>query len=356
MKNSIDFLNGISKRLLVFALPLVLLVPFVLPNAALADELADDGCTPIEDATISGVATKTYTGKALTQSVTVKIDGEKLIKGTDFKVSYSNNTYPGKAKITVSGIGDFDGAVSKSFTIKRIDGTDACVAAIVAGVMAHKSSITLPEGLVSSTEYSKAWKKIISGAYGPFRDKYGMKTALSSTGKYSSKFGITYISTIKFNYFLTKTQVAANIKTINSIAAKAKKVGASNSARIKYVHDYLVKNTAYSTAYSSKWAKISSSLAHTSYGCLQKHRAYCDGYSLAFIEICKVLGISGTSVVACLAPSGGGHAIAKIGSYYYDVTWDDPVLNGKDKGTKASVSHTYYKRSKTWLKSRGYRF
>lgn len=351
MKNSPSFLNKLSKRLLVFALPMVLFIPFVLPNAALADEL-----TSIDDANVAGIATKSYTGKALTQTVTVSVQQTRLVKDTDYTVSYADNTYPGTATVTVTGIGDYDGSVTKTFDITRKDGTTACVNAIVKAVKEHKTTVTFPEGLVSQAEYGKAWDKIIGGSYAAFRDEYGMKSSMSATGRWSSRFQISYVSTVKLNYFLTKSQVAANVKKVNAIAAKAKKAGKTDAARIRYIHDYLVRYTAYATAYSSKWSAISSDKAHTAYGALVKHRAYCDGYSLAFMEVAKAAGVKNVSMVACLSPNGGAHAISKVGSYYYDVTWDDSTLNGRDRGTKAKVSHTYYKRTKTWMKNKGFRF
>lgn len=47
----------------------------------------------------------TANGKARKPAVTVKYNGKKLKKGTDYKVSYSNNVKPGIASVTVTGIG-----------------------------------------------------------------------------------------------------------------------------------------------------------------------------------------------------------------------------------------------------------
>ena len=58
-----------------------------------------------------------YTGKKLTPAVTVKVAGAKLVKGTDYTVSYSNNKAIGKAKVTVTGKGGYTGSVTKTFKI-----------------------------------------------------------------------------------------------------------------------------------------------------------------------------------------------------------------------------------------------
>lgn len=64
------------------------------------------------------VKKQTYTGKKLKPEVTVLFNGMKLVEGTDYKVSYSNNKKIGKnAKIAVNGIGIYSGSVSKKFTI-----------------------------------------------------------------------------------------------------------------------------------------------------------------------------------------------------------------------------------------------
>ena len=47
----------------------------------------------------------TETGKAIKPEVSVTYNGKKLKKGTDFKLSYSDNTVPGVATVTVTGIG-----------------------------------------------------------------------------------------------------------------------------------------------------------------------------------------------------------------------------------------------------------
>ena len=63
------------------------------------------------------VKAKTYTGKALTQSFTVKLGSKTLKNKVDYTVSYKNNKNIGKATVTIKGIGAFEGSVSKTFAI-----------------------------------------------------------------------------------------------------------------------------------------------------------------------------------------------------------------------------------------------
>ncbi len=66
----------------------------------------------------------TYTGAALTPTVTVKDGTKTLVKNTDYTISYSNNTKVGSAKVTITGRGNYSGAISKDFQIsaKSISG------------------------------------------------------------------------------------------------------------------------------------------------------------------------------------------------------------------------------------------
>ena len=73
----------------------------------------------IKDATISGISNKTYNGSAQTQKITVKANGTTLKEGTDYTVSYSNNVNPGTATVTISGKGNYEGSLQRTFTIKR---------------------------------------------------------------------------------------------------------------------------------------------------------------------------------------------------------------------------------------------
>ena len=62
--------------------------------------------------------TATYTGKYKKPSVTI-LDGEKkLLKDTDFTVSYKNHKNPGIATVTIEGIGSYSGTITKTFKIR----------------------------------------------------------------------------------------------------------------------------------------------------------------------------------------------------------------------------------------------
>ena len=71
----------------------------------------------ITKATVSGISTKAFTGKAITQNVTVKVGSTVLKNGTDYTVSYSNNKKVGKATVKITGKGKYGGIITKTFNI-----------------------------------------------------------------------------------------------------------------------------------------------------------------------------------------------------------------------------------------------
>ena len=68
-------------------------------------------------ATVSGISTKAFTGKNITQSITVKYNGKTLKNGTDYTVSYSNNKKIGTATVKITGKGSYTGTITKTFKI-----------------------------------------------------------------------------------------------------------------------------------------------------------------------------------------------------------------------------------------------
>ena len=71
----------------------------------------------ITKASVSGISTKVFTGKAITQNVTVKVGNTVLKNGTDYTVSYSNNKKVGKATVKITGKGKYGGIITKTFKI-----------------------------------------------------------------------------------------------------------------------------------------------------------------------------------------------------------------------------------------------
>ena len=82
---------------------------------------AETSAGSIASAQISDIKTQIYAGKAVTPSVTVTLNGKKLKKGTDYTVSYANNTKAGsEASVIITGKGKYVGTTTKDFEIAAI--------------------------------------------------------------------------------------------------------------------------------------------------------------------------------------------------------------------------------------------
>ena len=71
----------------------------------------------IAKAKVAGIKNKSFTGRNITQSITVTYSGKTLKNGTDYIVKYSCNKNIGTAKVAVTGKGSYGGVITKSFVI-----------------------------------------------------------------------------------------------------------------------------------------------------------------------------------------------------------------------------------------------
>ena len=69
--------------------------------------------------TISGIADQTYTGSAITPTVTVSDGTTTLTEGTDYTVDFSDNINVGTATVTVTGKGNYSGNKTATFAIEK---------------------------------------------------------------------------------------------------------------------------------------------------------------------------------------------------------------------------------------------
>lgn len=144
----------------------------------------------ISNAAISGVKNKTYTGAAQTQNITVKDGTNPLAAGTDYTVSYKNNTNAGTATLTVTGKGNYSGTKNATFKIsaKSIAGAD------VSGIQdafyygkAVTQTVTVKAGtktLAAGTDYRLSYKN---------NDSVGTATVIiSGNGNYTGTVRKTF--------------------------------------------------------------------------------------------------------------------------------------------------------------------
>lgn len=122
-----------KKKLSVISAFAVMLICCIFTFSAYADETTTVPEEPAQPISISSANTVlglsatsyNYDGKAKTPNTSVTYtdaDGNKvsLVKNTDYKVTYSNNTNAGTATVKVDGIGNYTGSLSKTFKINAI--------------------------------------------------------------------------------------------------------------------------------------------------------------------------------------------------------------------------------------------
>jgi hypothetical protein len=79
---------------------------FTISAKALAEEMVEE------------IGEQIYTGSALQPKPVVKDGSNTLVEGTDYTVVYTDNTNPGTATVTITGKGNYQGTVTRQFTIK----------------------------------------------------------------------------------------------------------------------------------------------------------------------------------------------------------------------------------------------
>ncbi|MBR1752743.1 MAG: leucine-rich repeat domain-containing protein, partial [Ruminococcus sp.] len=163
--------------------------------------------TSIAKANVTGITAKTYTGKALKPSVTVKLSGKTLKSGTDYTVSYKNYVEVGTATVTVKGKGAYTGSISKTFKINP--------------KASSVKKVTSPK-----TKQLKVTYKKVSGVTG---------------------YQVTYSTSSKFTKSATKT---VSVKGVSSTSKTIKKLKKGKTYYVKVRSYKTVGGKKYYSAYS----------------------------------------------------------------------------------------------------------
>lgn len=174
-------------------------------------------------AEVSGIKTSyEYTGKSITPVPVVKYENKTLTAGTDYKVSYKNNTNPGTVEITVEGMGDYRGTVTRNFKIVKTpkDFTKAAVSGI-------KSSYDYTGKNIKPVPVVKYANKVLTAgkdydvAY-VNNTKVGKATiTITGKGDYSGKKSVTFTIAYKLVSKITMNRSSATVLAGNSLQLKA---------------------------------------------------------------------------------------------------------------------------------------
>lgn len=160
--------------------------------------------TNIGKTKISALKTGAFTGKPLTQALTITYGGKKLVNGRDYTLTWKNNKNIGTASVTIKGKGKYNGSVTKKFRIA-----------------VQKNAVYTVSRLkykISNADTSGKGTVVFTGA----TDKAARKTlTIPTTVKIGGKsFRVTAIGTSAMSGAkkLTTVKIGANIMTVGAKA------------------------------------------------------------------------------------------------------------------------------------------
>ena len=72
----------------------------------------------VAKASVSALGSYSYSGYALTPAMIVRLNGVLLAQDIDYQLTYKSNINAGTASVTITGIGNYTGTLTKNFTIR----------------------------------------------------------------------------------------------------------------------------------------------------------------------------------------------------------------------------------------------
>lgn len=197
----------------------------------------------VADAVVTGYESSyTYTGKAISPTLTVKVNGTTLVMGTDYTVTYANNTNVGTASITIQGMGNYLGTKYLSFQITGGAFDSASVTGIGSSYEYTGSAIApVPTVKIGSTTLASGTDYTVS-----YKNNTNVGTAtvtITGKGNYSGGKSITFSITAKSISGATVSGVSANYEYTGAAIKPTPTVALNGKT--------LTLNSEYNVAYSS---------------------------------------------------------------------------------------------------------
>lgn len=111
---------------------------------------------------------------------------------------------------------------------------------------------------------------------------------------------------------------------VASILSTADTESMSDFQKVKFVNDYIVKNTEYSTNTTAS--------PHSAYAVIQENKGVCQGYALLALKMLQALGVETKYVVGEVYTGGHAWNLVKVDGewYHLDTTWNDPTPDRKN--------------------------
>lgn len=204
-------------------------------TASVKIEYKYTGCTRTKKFTINRrsvstakfptISDKYYNGEAKWPTFTPGYNGKSLVKGRDYKTAYYNNKNAGRAKIVVTGLGNYKGTKTLYFTIKPRSISSASAPAITTKV--YNGELKTPA--VSLTYNNKKLVKGTDYTVKYYKNRYAGKAKIVITGK--GNFHGT--KTMYFKIIPQKTKILSSVPySSNSIKITWKKAPGATGYKI----------------------------------------------------------------------------------------------------------------------------
>ncbi len=186
----------------------------------------------------SYIENQAYTGSKIAPKLTLKNGDVTLVEGTDYTLTYTNNTKIGTAKVKVEGIGNYEGTKEISFKILK-----NIASAKVSGVKEktytgskQTQSLTVKYGstkLKNGKDYTISYSNNVNAGTA--------KITITGKGSYAGTKTVTFKIARRSISKLTYSKVSSYTYTGKAITP---------GVTVKYGKKVLVKDTDYTISYS----------------------------------------------------------------------------------------------------------
>ena len=222
---------------------------------------APDGVTELTDANttiVLSASTYTYDGTEKKPTVTVVCNGVRLTQNTDFLLNYADHVNAGTASLTIVGLTNYTGSLTKNFTIKTKNLNDSSITAsptVLTNVVYTGKPVTPVVTLKdkSTVLYSDVDYTITFDKDAAQRVEAGVSARMTLTGKNN------YTGTRIFDFTIDKKNVADTDVSISYDSVQSYTGSAvTPEVTLMYNGELMVKDRDYKITYSNNIAASSS--------------------------------------------------------------------------------------------------
>lgn len=208
-----------------------------------------------------------YVGKAITPALTVKYNGQKLVKDVDYTVKYSNNVNAGNAEAVITGIGKYSGSYTKIYKIVPVKESKDLKFSLKQSTVSYTGKANTPGIVITYKNKTLTKNKDYKISYSSNVNIGTAKMTVKGTGNFS------FNKTFKFKIVPAEVKGLKFSPTANSITLSWNK--ASNVTGYQ-IMEYDYNKKAYKTVKFVSAATTSYTIKGLYPSCLYKYniRAY----------------------------------------------------------------------------------